>query len=636
VPPQSTAELAKWFAEAIRVEIAELERNEGSQRHELHHGRLVNRVSGSEAQLEFAIAGGAVRIPDDSSGKLKTQTDEFIANVTFQVADVIRLRLTGKNVPDNIPRAELIVDEIGLLRRLLEVLSDPADHGFTFGSLSARVFHPETVHVALEAPAVDGGEDLGEKKAVIQQALGSEVTFVWGPPGTGKTFVIARLVASLVTKGERVLVMSHTKAAVDQALYEAVKDRGEQGRGPLAGHPCVAAGEILRIGEVPEESKLPPDVQLDIVRERKAGGLRERMKQLAIEAEPLRRNQQMHEQRIKAWDNLVHLSLRTDKTVEELSKANTQIRDLNAMLQTGQQQLLVNRSALARAERAWFGRTSKVKRATETLNTAEARLDQIAEVTPAWEKHRLELQNTLAKTEAVIQQQKAICDGLPPRNATEQELGLTRLRLQEIDTERAQLQAKIDQLDEQLIKEAKAIFCTLTKNYVGESLKRQEFSTVIIDEISMALPPLVFLAAARASSRVILVGDFHQLPPIVRSRNELARERLGTDVFRLAGVAALPGAVPSSPVLTSLKIQKRMRPEIASVARELAYKGNLTDHEEVTTRPAPEWLSVLPPSAASGRRHFRSSLLVWKRSWKFKSVQFQFGNSLYRHSSNRC
>src|SRR5207253_10253340 len=162
------------------------------------------------------------------------------------------LRLQGSGIPDQIDRAELIIDEIGLLRRLVKVLSEPIDHGFSFGELSSKVFHPDQCSIgSVELPKDIRDEELGEKRPVLQQALGSNVTFIWGPPGTGKTFVIARLITALVRTDERVLVTSHTKAAVDQALYEATKSGA-----PLADSPEISEGQILRIGIVPEPSNL--------------------------------------------------------------------------------------------------------------------------------------------------------------------------------------------------------------------------------------------------------------------------------------------------------------------------------------------------------------------------------------------
>jgi hypothetical protein len=120
--PGTVSEIAAWFVEGLGAEIAALERNTGEQRHELHHRRAFKRLNGSDAILEFEVASGNIRVPDDSNGKLITQTEEFAAVVVSQSGDAIRLRLSGANVANDIARAELVIDEIGLLRRLVEAL----------------------------------------------------------------------------------------------------------------------------------------------------------------------------------------------------------------------------------------------------------------------------------------------------------------------------------------------------------------------------------------------------------------------------------------------------------------------------------------------------------------------------------
>jgi predicted nuclease with TOPRIM domain len=109
-----------------------------------------------------------------------------------------------------------------------------------------------------------------------------------------------------------------------------------------------------------------------------------------------------------------------------------------------------------------------------------------------WKRYATELQSNLHEKLSVIDRQQDICDKLPTRLIIEQELARVRKQIETIDAELAQLRAKLDQLEQEVINGAKAIFCTLTKNYVGESLKGQQFTAVIVDEISMALPPLIF------------------------------------------------------------------------------------------------------------------------------------------------
>src|SRR5437899_10538374 len=110
--PASSRHIAQWFIEAVQAEISELEKVGGYERHELLHGRLLTRQAPNEACFEFRLAGGHIRVPEDANGKLKTQTQEFSAEVSSLHVDVIRLRLRGDAIPESIDRAELIIDEI--------------------------------------------------------------------------------------------------------------------------------------------------------------------------------------------------------------------------------------------------------------------------------------------------------------------------------------------------------------------------------------------------------------------------------------------------------------------------------------------------------------------------------------------
>jgi hypothetical protein len=278
-----------------------------------------------------------------------------------------------------------------------------------------------------------------------------------------------------------------------------------------------------------------------------------------------------------------------------ISEAKTQINLADRKLAEAQTRVVAGDNALSAARRAWFGRTHKVARATNELASANGLVTQLQESLAAWQKHESQLQANLRHVEKVFVEQRQICEKLPPRTETEQQLKSVEAQLIAITAELADIQAKLDHLLQQLVSQSKALFCTLTKNYCAEELKGQQFSAVIIDEISMALPPLIFLAAARANSRVILVGDFWQLPPITRSKDITAKERLGQDTFHLTGIAKDNQASDSAAILTALKTQQRMRSPIANVARELAYgHSRLLDHNSVFTRKEKEWLQALP------------------------------------------
>ena len=85
---------------------------------------------------------------------------------------------------------------------------------------------------AVDAPP---GWKLGQQEA-YRACLGTGVWLVWGPPGTGKTRVIRGAVGDLLAAGKRVLLVSGTNIAVDNALAGVLRERRHQ------------PGDIVRVG----------------------------------------------------------------------------------------------------------------------------------------------------------------------------------------------------------------------------------------------------------------------------------------------------------------------------------------------------------------------------------------------------
>lgn len=94
------------------------------------------------------------------------------------------------------------------------------------------------------------------QQAAIKQLLSSEVTYVWGPPGTGKTKTLGFAVASLLAKGESVLVLAHSNAAVDVAMTSVATH--------VADTPEYKAGKVVRYGGVGNASTYGEFQQLHV------------------------------------------------------------------------------------------------------------------------------------------------------------------------------------------------------------------------------------------------------------------------------------------------------------------------------------------------------------------------------------
>lgn len=597
-PPRDPKQLAAWFAEAVEDEVAKLKKDRGgAQQYEVLSGALVQTRGPRQALYQFIIADG-LRLPVEGTGSLKIAGNDYPATVEGQETNRILLLVEFDGAPPaNIPRGILQTSDTALLEKLAVTLREIAEGRSRATALASELFHPDAATVG-RATIHFGSTKLDrDQQGSMEQACGSSVTFIWGPPGTGKTFVIANLVAVLATAGQRVLVASHTHAAVDQALYATVRTGSELRRGPLCGHQLVREHKLLRVG-LTADPKIPDSVQLDKVRDTEAQGIRKEILALEGAVEPLRARAAALEAQLEEWKKLDSLLAQNREACQNVEVVQARRAQCETIMRAAQEQRVLSASVLARARRAWFWRERKVARARVALDEAQAGLEKAARAVTVADQDLEKRRGVARRMQSAAAKQRAACRGLRSVKDLEarsaivaQELGPIRARLRALNQE-------LNDLSLKLVREARVVFATLTKNYTGPELADQQYDAVVVDEISIALPPLVYLAAARATSRVILVGDFLQLPPIVRSDSDVAAQRLGTDSFRLAGVVEGNSPVEACRVLVQLRSQRRMLPRIADVARHLVYSaaGGLDDHRSVQDRPTPDWLSALPPN----------------------------------------
>lgn len=95
-----------------------------------------------------------------------------------------------------------------------------------------------------EVPPEEALYGLNERQQrAVEASLAQKVSYLWGPPGTGKTRTAAAIVHAHVTLGRRVLVVTPSNAAADVATA-AIAQR-------LSEHPRFDSGMLLRIGPQP-------------------------------------------------------------------------------------------------------------------------------------------------------------------------------------------------------------------------------------------------------------------------------------------------------------------------------------------------------------------------------------------------
>jgi AAA domain len=156
--------------------------------------------------------------------------------------ELMRLRVAEFAAPDEPYLWRLHQTPTFLVTALREGLSALADAGLA--NLLARGEVGGAPGVVIPPPGL-----LPAQEDTYRACLGRGLWLVWGPPGTGKTRVLRSAVCDLMAAGKRVLLVSGTNIAVDNALLGVVRERRHQ------------LGDVVRVGP-PQLREIADDPQV--------------------------------------------------------------------------------------------------------------------------------------------------------------------------------------------------------------------------------------------------------------------------------------------------------------------------------------------------------------------------------------
>jgi serine/threonine protein kinase len=199
-----------------------------------------------EGQVEHDLVGTEWRVRDPLTDR-RFGWGEVIEQDSDRV--VVRSSRRWEGLPDRgvlIPH--LGPDEVALNRQR-QAVQDVQNDKAARSDMRALLLDPSKNAEPTAAEVTRWGRDLDEsKKNAIRLALGAPDLFVvHGPPGTGKTSLIAELVEQCLQRNPtaRVLIASQTNVAVDNAL-ERLDRRGQENMVRLASADAMRVKDSVR------------------------------------------------------------------------------------------------------------------------------------------------------------------------------------------------------------------------------------------------------------------------------------------------------------------------------------------------------------------------------------------------------
>ena len=523
-----------------------------------------------------------------SDGEINIEIDEvrLPAIIVSLEGKSIKLSLQSDRGQE-INRAEIISNKYLLQEKLKERLMASKNNPKAGSGLGNMLLEPDR-----HDPADDQGKALvktnwdqnlnQQQHAALDSALRNKISYIWGPPGTGKTKVIASIIDSYIQNDLSVLLLSNTNIATDEALYKTAEHFKQ------TSNPILENGKIVRIGHIRHkqlEEEYGQYVSRDSIAEREKTILQNKIGNCEQQLDQCRQAEQKINQSLASLKNYRQLQAGIQAGREKMSNGDFQCQEIIKSLEQEDNELkwaeYNNRKRLKQVlslDTETRFRANKIR-----LQEDQADLQGNMEF---WEaqaaKNRQELQDLEQKAREI-----GTALGNVSENSLSKDLERATGSVNKLNKQIGYLQSSAKRVDSKIIQEAKLVAATLANSYLHNAVLERKYDCIIIDEISMASPPAVWHAANMAQRRVVVVGDFMQLPPIADYRinknsqspeqdkiNERLIDRwLRKDIFELSGLQATieDGRKTLPANLVVLRGQYRMQKPIVDLVNHLVY-----------------------------------------------------------------
>lgn len=120
--------------------------------------------------------------------------------------------------------------------------------------LKRMLFEPERTSLVVGTATLDGLNP-AQQRAAFHALRAPEIAAIWGPPGTGKTRLLAKLLAEMVREGDRPWALADSNAAVDHLALRALAE----------GLDVVRLGATSRIGAALGEARLDTKIRRSLL-----------------------------------------------------------------------------------------------------------------------------------------------------------------------------------------------------------------------------------------------------------------------------------------------------------------------------------------------------------------------------------
>jgi len=140
---------------------------------------------------------------------------------------IVSIPKSTNNIPNIIPVLILVNDPSFILQKLKETINTMKDDSTKMDGFIDSIFGSKedinSIYQELETTIESDFDYNDQQLDAIKKSKKNKVLFIWGPPGTGKTTVLGKIISDYIKRDETVLLCSNTNRAVDVSILKALE-----------------------------------------------------------------------------------------------------------------------------------------------------------------------------------------------------------------------------------------------------------------------------------------------------------------------------------------------------------------------------------------------------------------------------
>lgn len=491
------------------------------------------------------------RISTEDEIKYYVQGNSITAEITSIDNQFIIIKING-SYGETLTELKLEIESTKILVRLNEkiinLLNDSKINSNKYPLLNNLIKPVKNEVYSQWTKTIIYEEEFNDKQKIATYiALNNKISFIWGPPGTGKTKTLGTIAYNLIKNKKRVLFTSNTNRAVDNGLLAVIKQYTN--RGEEFAEDITRYGQTALIGSK-ELSQIQFDNQIEDLRNKESDKI-QKLKTLVEQYQVV----MPQLDKIKNHENKINKkNIDIDQKKRELQITANKISEINIQLNE------IKNGGFVTSFKMFFGSLSEEKikeaknRYKEAGKTLKDNIELINQQILVIKEQYEPLMQRKTKFEDIVTKVKEFG-------------GINKIQ------EKIKSLLKID--EKAFLLGKMLVGSTLAKIVMNEIFWSSQFDVLLIDEASMVDLAYLTTLSTLIKDKIIIIGDPQQLAPIAEQDDILRK-----DIFMHASNAETISELflwnENNPAfIVFLDTQYRMTGKLGNIISETFYENKL-------------------------------------------------------------